>query len=133
MPKFQARISIAMQNYLIQNRFPQFRCNGMKGTGIWRGTLQPTIVSPNYHILLKYNLHQSPRVWIEKPEIKDNAPHRYKDRSLCLYWGKEWLWYPDQDISLTILPWTALWLYYYEIWLDTGDWMAESAPHGPII
>lgn len=25
-------------------------------------------------------------------------------------------------IANTILPWTSLWLYYYEIWLGTGKW-----------
>jgi hypothetical protein len=30
-------------------------------------------------------------------------------------------------IATTILPWTALWLYYYELWLDTGKWLGPSS------
>lgn len=30
-------------------------------------------------------------------------------------------------IAKTILPWTALWLYYYELWLDTGKWLGPSS------
>jgi hypothetical protein len=115
----------------MQQKFSQFKFSWENGTGIWRGTLQPTPISPVYHILIKYNINREPKVCVLSPELKANAPHRYKDKSLCLYWYKEWSWFPDQDISKTIVPWAALWLYYYEIWLDTNEWLAEAAPHVP--
>jgi hypothetical protein len=30
-------------------------------------------------------------------------------------------------IATTLIPWTALWLYYYELWLDTGKWLGPSS------
>ncbi|OFY43239.1 MAG: hypothetical protein A2Z69_00495 [Bacteroidetes bacterium RBG_13_44_24] len=127
----RTHLSVAMQNLFVQKSFPQFSFSGICGVGTWRGTLQPTPISPVYQILVKYNVNNVPHVWVLSPEIKGNAPHRYKDKSLCLYWHKEWNWSPDQDISKTIIAWTAFWLYFYEIWLDTGEWLAESAPHAP--
>jgi len=131
LPFSRPRISVAMQNLFMQQRFPQFKFAWQNGIGIWRGTLQPAAISPVYHVLIKYNIGQVPKVWITSPHLKATAPHRYKDESLCLYWHKEWPWSPDQDISKTIVPWAALWLYYYEIWLDTNEWLAEAAPHAP--
>jgi len=125
-------ISVAMQNFVIQQKFPQFKFSREQGSGTWRGILQPTPISTVYKILIKYNIGRVPKVWILSPQLKADAPHRYKDESLCLYWHKEWNWSPDQDISKTIVPWIALWLYYYEIWLDTNEWLAEAAPHAPV-
>jgi len=125
------RFSAAMQNLFVQQRFPQFKFSWASRIGTWRGTLQPTPISPVYHVLIKYNIGQVPKVWVLSPELKATAPHRYKDQSLCLYWYKEWTWSPNEDISKTIVPWAALWLYYYEIWMDTSEWLAESAPHSP--
>ncbi len=123
--------SIAMQNLFMKRDFPQFRFSGTSGTGIWQGKLQPTLISPTYDILLKYNVNKAPQTWVTRPKLKENAPHRYKDNSLCLYWYKEWNWSSDQCISRTIVVWVAFWLYFYEIWLDTGEWLAKSAPHIP--
>jgi hypothetical protein len=126
------KLSLAFQNAFIQQHFPQFRFEWRNSTGIWRGTLQPRDISQVYNVLIKYNPDFKPIVWVTKPNIKPDAPHIYKDKSLCLWWYKEWNWSPDQNIALTLVPWTALWLYYYEIWLDTGEWLAPSAPHNPI-
>jgi hypothetical protein len=127
----KTHISVAMQNLFMQRKFPQFKFYWENGVGIWRGALQPSPVSPVYHILIKYNISLVPKVWVLSPELKATTPHRYKDGTLCLYWDKEWAWFPDQDITNTIVPWVALWLYYYEIWLDTNEWLAEAAPHAP--
>jgi hypothetical protein len=61
------------------------------------------------------------------PKLVDRAPHLYPDGSLCLYWPKEWRWAPFEAIGETLLPWAALWLYYYEIWVDTGAWLGPSS------
>ncbi len=57
-------------------------------------------------------------------------PHLYADGSLCLYWPKEWRWSRKAIIAETILPWAANWLLYYELWLDTGEWLGPSS-HDP--
>jgi hypothetical protein len=30
-------------------------------------------------------------------------------------------------IATTIVPWLALWLFYYEIWRITGKWLGKGA------
>jgi hypothetical protein len=34
-------------------------------------------------------------------------------------------------IAYTILPWTSLWLYFYELWLVTGQWMGGGKHPSP--
>jgi len=131
LPHSKPRLSVATQNLLIQQSFSQFKFAFQNGAGVWRGSLQPSQISPVYNVLIKYNIGRLPKVWIMNPELHPKAPHRYPDKSLCLYWPEEWSWSYDQDISKTIIPWTAFWLYYYEIWLDTCEWLAKSAPHAP--
>jgi len=115
----------------MRQQFPQFQYTWKYGTGIWKGTLQPREISSVYSVTLKYNVTEFPKIWVVEPKIKSNAPHRYQDNSLCLWWYKEWIWSPSHIISKTIVPWAALWLYYYELWLDAGEWLAPAAPHGP--
>lgn len=96
---------------------------------MWRGTLQPRESAPAYRILLCYKMGHAPKVWVTWPKLAPDAPHLYSGEHLCLYWPKEWVWQPDELIARTVLPWTALWLYYYELWLDSGEWHGPSS-HG---
>jgi len=123
-------ISLAMQNMLMRQRFPSFVFDWKQGTGRWKGTLQPREISPMYEVLIEYKLSFIPEVWIISPALRSDAPHRYSDHSLCLYWPDEWKWSPDKVISTTIVPWAATWLYFYESLLDTGEWLAQGARYG---
>jgi hypothetical protein len=46
----------------------------------------------------------------------------YQQESLCLFNPEKREWNPEQRLGDTILPWACIWLYFYEIWLATGDW-----------
>lgn len=61
------------------------------------------------------------------PALPKNAPHRWPDRSLCLYWPKEWRWTEAESIPATIMAWAALWLEHYEIWQALGVWLGPSS------
>ncbi len=89
-----------------------------------------TNVSPNYHIQIQYRYLKMPRVWVLSPMLPSDAPHRYSDGSLCLYYPGDGSWTPALPIAQTFVPWTALWLAYYEIWLRTGRWYGLEVPHG---
>jgi hypothetical protein len=125
------KISLAQQDMFLRHEFPQFQFVWEHGTGIWRGTLQPREISPIYSIMIKYAVGLRPKVWVTKPQIRYDSPHIFKDNSLCLWWYKEWDWSPTEDISKTVVPWAAIWLYYYELWMDNGEWLGPSAPHSP--
>lgn len=60
---------------------------------------------------------------VEKFENDKKVPHLYKDGSLCLFYPDYNEWNYTDFWAETLLPWTSLWLYYYEIWQSTGEWL----------
>ena len=91
---------------------------------IWQGTLHPTFFCNQYLVEVRYILGQRPNVFVLKPELIQTReiPHVFEDGSLCLFRYKYYQWDSSLLISDTIIPWTCLWLYYYEQWLVTGKW-----------
>ncbi len=120
-------LNLTIQALHIHRHFPDFAYRIQNGLAVWRGHLQPRITSPNYLIEVKYRLKEIPEVWVLSPSLHPQAVHLYEARNLCLYWPKEWRWRGDQIIAETIIPWTGSWLYYYELWLDTGKWLGPSS------
>ena len=56
---------------------------------------------------------------------------RYAPDRPCLFYpaGREWR--SDMKIATSIVPWLSLWLYYYEVWLATGEWEGGGISHEP--
>jgi hypothetical protein len=112
--------------------FPQFSYRATRRGGLkWRGTLQPTLDSPAYRMLIVHELYRHPRMWVSSPRLVANPPHVYRndDNSLCLYWPVEWRWRPTESLARTMVPWAAMWLYFYEVWLIADEWIGPSSPH----
>lgn len=124
-------LSIGQQILIMLADFPTFRYRREHHIPTWRGTLQPTETSPVYAVKLVYRCPYPPQVRILSPALQHDAPHRYHDGSLCLYYPPDKSWTPMQPLSKTIISWTALWLVYYELWLQTGIWHGPEAPHEP--
>lgn len=125
--QLQPVINPALQSLHVLRRFPGFVYKRERGISVWRGTLQPRPLSPQYRVAVGYKLTSSPTVRVVSPNLAAAAPHLWGDRTLCLYFPKENPWKPDMLIAETIIPWTASWLYYYELWLDTGKWLGPSS------
>ncbi len=123
--------TMALQAFHMRLRWPQFTRSGNARASIWRGQLQPTDCSISYGVSVGYRLGGIPTVRVLTPALHLKAPHRYGDGSLCLYWPEEWRWHGHRLIAETILPWTCHWLYLYELWQVTGEWLGPSAPHSP--
>lgn len=52
-----------------------------------------------------------------------DLPHIYHDPDrLCLYLPGTGQWDASKRLNLTIIPWTHLWLIYFEEWLVSDDW-----------
>ena len=51
-------------------------------------------------------------------------PHLYQQKPprLCLYLPRTYEWQSWMRLDQTIVPWTALWLFYFEEWLASDDW-----------
>lgn len=113
----------------MRRRFPGLVARVTPNGVVWRGTLRPTEDSPAYEVRVTYERRRVPRVFVRSPRLRPGAPHLYDDGSLCLYWPVEWRWSDQAQLADTILPWTALWLFYYELWVVTGEWLGPSSPH----
>lgn len=121
-------LSMAIQKACIQERFPQFKFHRQRS--VWRGKFRPTSTSPEYLVEIDYALYKIPRVFVLKPKLHPNAPHIYKESgSLCLYYPPDNSWNYQKLLGNTIFLWTAEWLYYYELWFATGQWLGPEAPH----
>ena len=91
--------------------------------------LKPTSVSIEYEIKLVARKNKKSvdifvvNTKIERYENKRRVPHMYSDGSLCLYYPKYNEWSYTDSWAETLIPWTSLWLFYYEIWIETGEWL----------
>jgi hypothetical protein len=119
------------EELLIKKRFPSFDCRIRGRKLICRGKLKPTENSTEYRIEVSYEPWGNPDVRILNPKIKPEKDlHFYKTGNLCLYDWREQPWQDKWHLADTIIPWTAEWLMYYEIYLLTGKWLGKSAIHG---
>lgn len=129
MAKQKHSVIIAREAALVRQCFPQFSIQYIKRVPTWFGTLQPRDESPLYRVKINYSEWSVPKVWVVSPRLESNAPHRYADKSLCLYYPEDKSWHENARIATHIIPWTAEWLFFYECWLDKGVWYGLEAPH----
>lgn len=54
----------------------------------------------------------------------------YNDGALCLYEPRATPWKSSDSLHEKIIPWTAEWLVFYELFLICGKWLGPEAPHG---
>jgi hypothetical protein len=121
------KISLAEQVMMMKLHFPDFTCRWKKNVVCWVGYLQPTVLSCHYKIKILHQLHRSPAVYVLEPKLQakseESIPHTYPGERLCLYHPKKLEWSQQMYVAQTIVPWTSLWLFYYERWHMTGDWL----------
>lgn len=119
----------------LDNFFPIDRKKVKRGKVELELTLQPTEFSISYKIKLIARLNsKSVKIFVVEPKINKiendkQVPHLYPDGSLCLYYPKYNEWDYNDSWADTLIPWTSLWLFYYEIWKETGDWLGGGI-HG---
>ena len=102
----------------------------------WRVPIQPTALARTYLAAITYQPGKTPDVQIQEPLLEllaegRSLPHVYKDPlRLCLYLPGAREWEAQKRIDQTIIPWTYLWLYYFEDWLWTDKWKGEGRHPG---
>lgn len=128
-------LSLAQQKLAMQCYFPDFATHSKRNEIIWIGCLRPSEMSSLYKIKIAYRLPRRPKVWVLDPPLSkrsdsEDIPHLYPSNNLCLYlpWGGEWS--RNMFIAKTIIPWTSLYLYFYEIWQITGEWKGGGVHPG---
>jgi len=124
------------QNLTLSQQLLFLRANpAIDGTGViqankltWRTPVQPTPLARTYQASITYLPGNMPTVWVDEPDLELLAlgrplPHVYTSPlRLCLYLPGTGEWDARKRIDQTIIPWTYLWLFYFEDWLATDDW-----------
>lgn len=133
--KKNKRFTITQQFEFLRHTFPESKGFLDRGNALsWTCTLQPTAISPKYRIriLCKDNgKGYVPKIFVISPqplklaEGHKRLPHVYnhEKQQLCLYDWRCDEWKPSFSIASTIVPWAAEWLYFYEAWVITGEWL----------
>jgi hypothetical protein len=127
MYRFNKNKSIAQQVGLIKSRYSNFEVTFDHQHLTAVGNIQPTARSCTYNVRINYSLKNRLEVSVLSPQLiksfkEEDIPHVYPGKKLCLYMPKYGEFKITDYISETIIPWTSLWLYHYEVWHITGEW-----------
>lgn len=129
VPRFvkQRNLTFGQQLLRMSALWPGFQYAMKPGTMIWTGYVQPTDMSCAYLVRVTYVLGFRPKVFVIDPPLRrrngtEKIPHIFPGNYLCLFHPSYGEWLGSMFIAETIVPWAALWLYYYEVWHATGDW-----------
>lgn len=120
-------LSLAKQAQMLEQTVPNSSTIISRNKLVWKGQVQPTPTSCAYFIKIEYTLNSAPLVWVVDPplqrrKVDEPIPHMYEQERLCLHYPPANEWNSTRPLHLTILPWAAMWLMFYEYWLVTGSW-----------
>lgn len=129
-------IPLSRQVSTMKESFPGFNHQWTGNTVIWEGFIKPAPLSQNYKVQVTYCLERPPRVLVLEPKLLrrpdgKRIPHTYHSGYLCLYYPKWREFTRNNLICDTIIPWTSLWLFCYEGWLATGEWLGGGIHREP--
>ncbi len=125
------------RNLTLAQQFINLKMNPLtRGSGgavdrclTWRFEARPSPISRAYAMCLTYDGVGSPEMFVEEPNLTVLAngkalPHVYSENPvrLCLYLPGTGEWSPQMLLDRTFVPWSILWLWYFEDWLATGEW-----------
>lgn len=126
----QPGYTLSDQQIALMQSYPNATCYIHRSTLTWEGSIRPSPLSRFYRVTITYKVGKRPLVTVTGDELpgldRSDFPHwfsidrRNKTVNVCLHLPHEFD--ASQLISECIIPWTAEWLYFYEIWLATGEW-----------
>jgi hypothetical protein len=118
------------QKILIEKHFPCFACRFSNRRLECIGEITPSDGCDTYGIAISYQCGGVPQVTIKNPRIIPSAKiHMYRNGTLCLYFPPQDPWKVTDNIHKKIIPWTAEWLVFYELFKRCGKWLGPEAPH----
>src|SRR5207249_936655 len=94
--------------------------------------IQPMPLSNSYVVTIAYEYCRTPDVDVEEPKLRRRhpdapIPHTYEGDRPCTFRPRI-DWRSDKSLAL-VVPWVSLWLFSYEVWLATGDWLFGGVAH----
>ena len=118
------------QKALVEKHFPGFKCRFSHRQWRCQGTIVPSEDCDAYDVGITYSYGGIPQVRIIQPQIvPSSAIHMYGDGTLCLYYPKNDPWKISDDLHQKVIPWTAEWLVFYELYKIQGKWLGPESPH----
>lgn len=130
-------ITLVKQEIALRQHFPDATIKRVADASLtWEYTLRPTAISDEYRVRLVYTSVRGVEVFVLSPKLrlaagKTKLPHVYSTerQKLCLYYpdGKEWN--KGKYLCQTVVPWISEWLYFYELWVASGDWYGGGTAH----
>jgi len=70
---------------------------------------------------------QMPSVYITKPALRNESPHRYKAGNICYLHPS--VWNPGRHDLTFVLGRISKWLNKYDIWCLKGHWPGAEVDH----
>lgn len=128
------------QKVALRRNYPDAECYIHRGVLTWEGAICPTALSRTYQVTVTYKVGFRPQVTVARADLpgldRPDFPHKFevdpKNNSvkICLHLHHEF----DSTnlISDFIIPWATEWLYFYEIWLATGEWCGGGKHPGQL-
>lgn len=121
----------AAQQFVNLRGNPISRGDGELSAGrlTWRYASTPFPLGRDYGIRIEFKQGGRPRIFVEYPDLHLLAgdrriPHLYQQKPprLCLWLPQTGEWQRWMRLDQTVVPWTSLWLFYFEEWLASDDW-----------
>ncbi|EKO3968828.1 hypothetical protein EF707_06245 [Vibrio fluvialis] len=140
-------LSLSAQLKALQEQYPIGKGRITKGkTGLqleWRQEVQPSKLSRKYRILIRWSgVKDIPLVEVIEPDLRKlsngkRSPHEFYSKGSCkpcLMFNsrKSSEWTSSMLISETIVPWALEWLFYWELWLSSGEWEGGGVHPGEL-
>ncbi len=95
----------------------------------WRYCATPFPLGRDYAVRIEFRQGGRPQIFADSPDLHALArgrriPHLYQQKPprLCLYLPRTSEWQACMRLDQTVVPWTALWLFYFEEWLASDNW-----------
>jgi hypothetical protein len=99
-------------------------------TAVFEGDMSPTASKFKYNLRIICSEKKFPKIFVTNITYEERRPeHLYEDNSLCLFYPSANEYKQEDLIFPKLIDWTALWLYYYEIWLYTNEWYGGGISH----
>jgi len=127
--KHYTKGELMVQTQSVLKRFPDADYRFQRGRLVLKLLLKPTEESITYTVVFRAREGiRGVDIFVTDPKVEiyynnELVPHLYPNGSLCLYYPKYNEWDYRDSWADTLVPWTSLWLYYYEIWQETGEWL----------
>jgi hypothetical protein len=113
----------------IRSYFPPGTLHTTENKLVWTGDITPSPNSRTYSIKVTYSYKDGVKIYVVNPkplplaigESRLQHVYSHEEQRLCLYYPNGEEWNSSKYLANTIFPWISEWLFYYELWVVTGE------------